>query len=252
MIEVRGLTKRYGDTVAVDDLIFALTPGRVTGFLGPHGAGKSTTMRMVLGLDHPTSGEALVDGRRYADLEQPLRVVGALLDARWVHPNRSARSHLRWVAASDDLPARRIDEVLELVGLTAVAGTAARRCWRWTPARSGAPSPGSPSCSPATPCSPSASVCCCARRRARSRCCSSGVLVELVLVGVVDGVAGTNIMAYVPFSNAGLFTTSGDLNLDGGADNPFGGPWGSLAYLLAVAAVLLVAGLVVARRRDAA
>jgi ABC-2 type transport system ATP-binding protein len=94
----------------------------VTGFLGPNGAGKSTTMRMALGLDRPSGGEIRVAGKRYADLRDPLRTVGALLDAKWVHPNRSARSHLRWLAASNGLPVSRVDEVLDLVGLTAVAG----------------------------------------------------------------------------------------------------------------------------------
>ncbi len=121
MIEVRGLTKRYGDTLAVDGLSFRVEPGRVTGFLGPNGSGKSTTMRVVLGLDRPTAGDALVAGVRYQDLRQPLRTVGALLDARWVHPQRSARSHLRWMASSNRLPADRVDDVLEQVGLTAVA-----------------------------------------------------------------------------------------------------------------------------------
>jgi ABC-2 type transport system ATP-binding protein len=122
MIEAAGLTKRYGATTAVDDLTFTVRPGVVTGFLGPNGAGKSTTMRMVLGLDRPTAGEVRVAGRRYAELEQPLRTVGALLDAKWVHPNRTARSHLRWMARSNGLPAARVDAVLEAVGLTAVAG----------------------------------------------------------------------------------------------------------------------------------
>jgi ABC-2 type transport system ATP-binding protein len=121
MIETRGLTKRYGPTLAVDDLSFTIQPGRVTGFVGPNGAGKSTTMRMILGLDRPTSGHALIDGRPYQDLDHPLRTVGALLDAKWVHPNRSARSHLRWLARSNRLPAGRVDEVLDQVGLTAVA-----------------------------------------------------------------------------------------------------------------------------------
>ncbi|WNV91340.1 ABC transporter ATP-binding protein [Umezawaea sp. Da 62-37] len=121
MIEAIGLTKRYGNTVAVDDLSFTIAPGRVTGFLGPNGAGKSTTMRMILGLDRPTSGKALIDGKPYAQLDRPLRTVGALLDAKWVHPNRSARAHLQWLAKSNGLPARRVDEVLEMVGLTAVA-----------------------------------------------------------------------------------------------------------------------------------
>lgn len=121
MIEAVGLTKRYGGTVAVDDLSFTVQPGTVTGFLGPNGAGKSTTMRMILGLDRPNSGRVLIDGRHYRELRHPLRDVGALLDAKWVHPNRSARSHLRWLAKSNGLPKRRVDEVLEVVGLTNVA-----------------------------------------------------------------------------------------------------------------------------------
>ncbi|SNR27318.1 ABC-2 type transport system ATP-binding protein [Haloechinothrix alba] len=121
MIEAKGLTKRYGETTAVNDLSFAAEPGVVTGFLGPNGAGKSTTMRMILGLDRPTSGSVTVSGKRYHELRHPLRTVGALIDARWVHPNRSARSHLRWMAKSNDIPQRRVDEVLETVGLTSVA-----------------------------------------------------------------------------------------------------------------------------------
>jgi ABC-2 type transport system ATP-binding protein len=122
MIEAFGLTKRYGSTIAVDDLTFSVRPGAVTGFLGPNGAGKSTTMRMILGLDRPTAGEVRIGGKRYADLRDPLRTVGALLDAGWVHPNRSARAHLRWLARSNGLRESRVDEVLETVGLTAVAG----------------------------------------------------------------------------------------------------------------------------------
>ncbi len=122
MIEVRGLTKRYGDVLAVDGLSFVVEPGKVTGFLGPNGAGKSTTMRMILGLDAPSAGGVRIDGRRYQELHQPLRPVGALLDAKWMHPNRSARAHLRWLAKSNKLPARRVDEVLDIVGLSAVAG----------------------------------------------------------------------------------------------------------------------------------
>ncbi|NNH75517.1 ABC transporter ATP-binding protein [Nocardia uniformis] len=121
MIELRGLTKHYGQTVAVSDLSFSVRPGQVTGFLGPNGAGKSTTMRMILGLDTPTAGTALIDGQPYSQLERPLTKVGALLDAKWVHPNRSARAHLRWMAASNDLPAARVEEVLRLVGLSEVA-----------------------------------------------------------------------------------------------------------------------------------
>jgi ABC-2 type transport system ATP-binding protein len=122
MIEARGLGKRFGRTQAVDDLSFEVRPGTVTGFLGPNGAGKSTTMRMALGLDRPSAGEIRVAGRPYGELRDPLRTVGALLDAKWVHPNRSARSHLRWLAASNGLPVSRVDEVLDVVGLTAVAG----------------------------------------------------------------------------------------------------------------------------------
>lgn len=122
MIELVGLTKVYGRTRAVDDLTCTVEPGVVTGFLGPNGAGKTTTMRMILGLDHPTSGSATIGGRPYRRIRDPLRTVGALLDARQAHPNRSARSHLRWIAASNRIPARRVDEVLEIVGLSAVAG----------------------------------------------------------------------------------------------------------------------------------
>lgn len=122
MIEAIGLTKRYGRTVAVDDLSFTVHPGRVTGFLGPNGAGKSTTMRMILGLDRPTAGRVLIDGKPYTELHRPLQTVGALLDAKWVHPNRSARAHLRWLAKSNNLPNSRVDAVLEAVGLTQVAG----------------------------------------------------------------------------------------------------------------------------------
>jgi ABC-2 type transport system ATP-binding protein len=120
-IELTGLTKRFGGTVAVDDLTVTVRPGVVTGFLGPNGSGKSTTMRMLLGLDHPTAGTARIGGRAYGELEHPLRTVGALLDAGWVHPRRSARSHLRWLAAAGGLPAARVTEVLDLVGLTPVA-----------------------------------------------------------------------------------------------------------------------------------
>ena len=122
MIEVNDLTKVFGRTVAVDHLTFAVRPGAVTGFLGPNGAGKSTTMRMVLGLDNPTSGTALIDGLPYASLADPLTKVGSLLDANWIHPNRSARAHLRWMARSNRLATSRVDEVLDLVGLAEVAG----------------------------------------------------------------------------------------------------------------------------------
>lgn len=121
MIEIENLTKRYGARYAVRDLTFSVRPGRVTGFLGPNGAGKSTTMRAVLGLDLPTAGRIRVDGRPYAALERPLTHVGMLLDAGGVHPGRSARQHLRAVAAAGKLSERRVDEVLARVGLTDVS-----------------------------------------------------------------------------------------------------------------------------------
>jgi ABC-2 type transport system ATP-binding protein len=126
MIRLHALTKRYGDTLAVDDLSVDIHPGRVTGLLGPNGAGKSTTLRLILGLDRPTSGTATVDGRAYHDLPAPIRHVGALLDAREVHGARTARAHLRWVARAGGLPDARVDEVLERVGLTSVAGKRVR------------------------------------------------------------------------------------------------------------------------------
>lgn len=126
MIEVRGLTKRYGATVAVDDVTFGVRPGVVTGFLGPNGSGKSTTMRLILGLDRPTAGSATVHGVRYRELTAPLRQVGTLLDAKAVHGNRSGRRHLGWLARAGGIPARRVEEVLDLVGLTAAAGRAVR------------------------------------------------------------------------------------------------------------------------------
>jgi ABC-2 type transport system ATP-binding protein len=122
MIEVRGLSKRYGATVAVDRLSFDVRPGVVTGFLGPNGSGKSTTMRLLLGLDAPDAGEARIGGRRYRELPWPLREVGALLEARAFHPGRSARAHLAALAASNGLPSSRVEEVLGLVGLVGVAG----------------------------------------------------------------------------------------------------------------------------------
>jgi ABC-2 type transport system ATP-binding protein len=122
MIALTGLTKRFGAATAVDNLTLDIAPGRVTGFLGPNGAGKSTTMRMILGLDRPTAGHALVDGRPYGTLRHPLRAVGALLDAKAVHPGRTARNHLLAMARSNGIPARRVDEVLATVGLTSVAG----------------------------------------------------------------------------------------------------------------------------------
>ncbi|MFI7122567.1 ABC transporter ATP-binding protein [Amycolatopsis sp. NPDC049868] len=121
MIEATGLTKRYGDKLAVDDLSFTAEAGRVTGFLGPNGAGKSTTMRMMLGLDNPTSGTVTIDGKAYRELHDPLRTVGGMIDATWRHPGRTARDHLRWIAATNGLPDKRVDEVLRLVGLDSVA-----------------------------------------------------------------------------------------------------------------------------------
>jgi len=121
VIEARGLSKRYGSRLAVDNLSFDVQPGVVTGFLGPNGSGKSTTMRMLLGLDRPTAGTATFDGKPYTSYSQPLREVGALLDAGYVHPTRTARAHLRALAASNGLPARRVDDVLALVGLSEVA-----------------------------------------------------------------------------------------------------------------------------------
>jgi len=121
MIEARKLRKVYGHTVAVDGIDFQVTPGHVTGFLGPNGAGKSTTMRMILGLDLPTSGTVTVDGRRYQGTVWPLHEVGALLDARAVHPGRSAYNHLYALAAANGIARKRVDEVLDQVGLTSVA-----------------------------------------------------------------------------------------------------------------------------------
>jgi ABC-2 type transport system ATP-binding protein len=122
MITLDAVSKRYGDRMAVDDLSFDVQEGRVTGFLGPNGSGKSTTMRMILGLDAPTAGRALIDGRPYAEHDAPLRSVGALLEARGVHPGRTARAHLRALAATHGIASARIDQVLELVGLADVAG----------------------------------------------------------------------------------------------------------------------------------
>ena len=122
MIEVRGLSKRYGSTVAVDRLSFAVQPGVVTGFLGPNGSGKSTTMRLILGLDRADAGQARIGGRRYRELGWPLREVGALLEARAFHPGRSARAHLWALAASNGIPRSRVEEVLGFVGLADAGG----------------------------------------------------------------------------------------------------------------------------------
>ncbi|MEU7021684.1 ATP-binding cassette domain-containing protein [Streptomyces sp. NPDC046203] len=121
MIELAGLTKRYGSKTAVDHLTFSVRPGVVTGFLGPNGAGKSTTMRMMLDLDNPTSGTVRIDGKHYRDLKEPLKYIGALLDAKAMHGGRSAYNNLLCLAQSNRIPERRVGEVLDLVGLTAVA-----------------------------------------------------------------------------------------------------------------------------------
>jgi ABC-2 type transport system ATP-binding protein len=122
VIEAHGLTKRYGDKVAVDDLSFVVRPGVVTGFLGPNGAGKSTTMRLILGLDRPTSGTVTVNGKPYRELTAPLHEVGALLEARAVHTGRSARNHLKALAQTSGIPDSRVDELIDVVGLHDVAG----------------------------------------------------------------------------------------------------------------------------------
>jgi ABC-2 type transport system ATP-binding protein len=129
MIEVRDLTKRYGSTRAVDTLSFDVRPGMVTGFLGPNGSGKSTTMRLIMGLDKPDAGQARIGGRRYRDLRWPLREVGALLEAKAFHPGRSAHAHLDALAASNGIDRRRVDEVLDLVGL---AGAARKRAGKFS------------------------------------------------------------------------------------------------------------------------
>ena len=121
MIEARGLTKRYGDKVAVDNISFTVEPGTVTGFLGPNGAGKSTTMRMIMGLDKPTTGTVTVAGKKYKDLNAPLCTVGALLDAKGLHGSQTARTHLTQLAVSNGIPVNRVDKVLDMTGLTSVA-----------------------------------------------------------------------------------------------------------------------------------
>jgi ABC-2 type transport system ATP-binding protein len=126
MIEVQQLTKRYGGRNAVENLTFSVRPGSVTGFVGPNGAGKSTTIRMVLALTTPTAGRSLINGRPYTSLREPLREVGALVDVAGAHGGRTARRHLHWLAASNGLDRGRIDEVLDLVGLTGVAGRRVR------------------------------------------------------------------------------------------------------------------------------
>jgi ABC-2 type transport system ATP-binding protein len=127
MIEMQGLTKRYGDTVAVDNLTVTIRPGIVTGFLGPNGAGKSTTMRMILGLDRPTAGSVRVNGRDYADAKHPLHELGGLLDPRAVHPSRSIFHHLLALAQSNGIKRGRVDDVIDAVGLHDVARRRAGR-----------------------------------------------------------------------------------------------------------------------------
>ena len=126
MVTVNNVTKRFGDLVAVDDVTFSLKPGTVTGFLGPNGAGKTTTLRMLLGLAKPTSGEALILGRRYAELDEPVRRVGAVLESNDFHPGRSGRNHLRVLALAAGVPMSRVDAVLELVALGSAAANAVR------------------------------------------------------------------------------------------------------------------------------
>jgi ABC-2 type transport system ATP-binding protein len=121
LIEARGLTKRYGQTIALDELSFSVRPGVVTGFLGPNGSGKSTTMRLIVGLDAPNAGDVTINGQHYHDLPWPLHEVGSLLEARAIHPGRSARAHLQMLAVTNRISVRRVDEVLELVGLSDVA-----------------------------------------------------------------------------------------------------------------------------------
>ena len=132
MIDVHELTKRYGDKTAVDRLSFTVKPGHVTGFLGPNGAGKSTTMRVIIGLDAPTSGTVTVGGRRYAEHAAPLQVVGALLEARSVHPGRTAVAHLTALARTHGIPRSRVEEVIELAGRAAwPASGPGPSPWEW-------------------------------------------------------------------------------------------------------------------------
>jgi ABC-2 type transport system ATP-binding protein len=126
VVSCRNLTKRYGDVLAVDEITFSLAPGTLTGFLGPNGAGKTTTLRMLLGLAEPSGGEALVFGRRYRELDQPTRRVGAVLESTDYHPSRSGRDHLRMLALAAELPSSRVEEVLELVQLTTAASRRVR------------------------------------------------------------------------------------------------------------------------------
>ena len=133
MIEIRDITKRFGSTVAVDNLSFDVHPGRVTGFLGPNGSGKSTTMRCMLDLDRFERGSTRFDGKQYHELDRPIFQVGALLDAGYVHP-ASGRNHLRWIAASNGIATSRVDAVLELVGMSFVAGRKVQLLARHAPA----------------------------------------------------------------------------------------------------------------------
>jgi ABC-2 type transport system ATP-binding protein len=126
IVTVTGLTKRYGETAAVDGLTFSLRPGSITGFLGPNGAGKTTTLRLLLGLTHPTSGQALVFGRRYGEIERPARLVGAVLESDDFHPGRSGRDHLRVLASASDIDPGRADVILDVVGLSDAAGRPVR------------------------------------------------------------------------------------------------------------------------------
>ncbi|MEB4613138.1 ATP-binding cassette domain-containing protein, partial [Leucobacter sp. M11] len=127
MIDIAKVTKQYGHNTAVEGVSFSARPGRVTGFLGPNGAGKSSTLRILLGLDRPTAGTALIEGKPYATLDQPLRTVGAMLDGASAVPERRGVDHLRWIAQSNRIPARRIGEVLETVGLTDAAKIRVRK-----------------------------------------------------------------------------------------------------------------------------
>ena len=137
VVSVRSLTKRFGDLIAVDDLTFALPPGTVTGFLGPNGAGKTTTLRLLLGLAEPTAGEALVFGRRFVDLDQAPRRVGAVLESGDFHPGRSGRDHLRTLALAAEIPSTRVDEVLALVELEGATGRRVKTYSLWMRQRLG-------------------------------------------------------------------------------------------------------------------
>jgi hypothetical protein len=220
MIEADGLTKRYGSTLAVDNLSFQVKPGVVTGFLGPNGAGKSTTMRMVLGLDRPTSGRVTIGGRSYADLTNPLRTIGALLDARWVHPNRSARDHLRWMAAAARLPERRVDEVLDLVGLTSVASKRANT----SPTRS---SSGGSASSTTQPAASSAAPACSSGRRSSG---ASGAPGKRVTSAARRSRAGPSSGASTERGSSGLRPASTWRSRRRSATERASGPTASMAW----------------------